>query len=308
MKKLLMAALLFGAATCSSLAQPPDGPGPQGPPGGPGGPGGPGRPGSPGPGMNRPSPEDFVNMAMRFDKDGDGKLDRDELMELARETQRFRMQVPPGGPQGGPPGLIQDARPEGGAPREARRPEGRRPEGGPPPEGRPRPEGRRPEGGPPPEGGPRPEGRRPEGGPPPEGGPRPEGRRPEGGPPPEGGPRPEGPRPEGGPPPEGRGTEGRGPGGFQPNPERFVDRAMQFDRDGDGKLSRDELMEFAKNMPFGGQRQQGPGGPPEGGQGRGRGQGGPGGGFGGLGGPGGGPGGPGGPGGSGGERPRRPDF
>jgi len=252
MKKLLMAALLFGAATCSSLAQPPDGPGPQGPPGGPGGPGGPGRPGSPGPGMNRPSPEDFVNMAMRFDKDGDGKLDRDELMELARETQRFRMQGPAGGPQGGPPGLIQDARPEGGAPREARRPEGRRPEGGPPPEGGPRPEGRRPEGGPPP--------------------------------------------------------EGRGPGGFQPNPERFVDRAMQFDRDGDGKLSRDELMEFAKNMPFGGQRQQGPGGPPEGGQGRGRGQGGPGGGFGGPGGPGGGPGGPGGPGGSGGERPRRPDF
>ncbi|MFM7976069.1 MAG: hypothetical protein ACKO8U_13415, partial [Pirellula sp.] len=167
MKKLLMAALLFGAATCSSLAQPPDGPGPQGPPGGPGGPdgpGGPGRPGGFGPGMNRPSPEDFVNMAMRFDKDGDGKLGRDELMELARETQRFRMQGPPGGPQGGPPGLIQDARPEGGAPREARRPEG-----GPPPEGGPRREGRRPEGGPPPEGGPRPEGRRPEGGPPPEG-------------------------------------------------------------------------------------------------------------------------------------------
>ncbi|MFM9063125.1 MAG: hypothetical protein ACKOOI_08830 [Pirellula sp.] len=90
MKKLLMAALLFGAATCSSLAQPPDGPGPQGPPGGPGGPGGPdgpggpGRPGGFGPGMNRPSPEDFVKMAMRCDNAGDGKLGRDELMELAR--------------------------------------------------------------------------------------------------------------------------------------------------------------------------------------------------------------------------------
>jgi hypothetical protein len=80
---------------------------------------------------------------------------------------------------------------------------------------------------------------------------------------------------------------------------------MQFDRDGDGKLNRDELMEFAKNMPFGGQRQQGPGGPPEGGQGRGRGQGfGPGG----PGGPGGPPGGFGGPGGPSPERPRRPDF
>jgi hypothetical protein len=87
---------------------------------------------------------------------------------------------------------------------------------------------------------------------------------------------------------------------------------MQFDRDGDGKLNRDELMEFAKSMPFGGQRQQGPGGPPEGGQGRGQGfgPGGPGGPGVGPGGPGG-PGGPRGPGGSGGpspERPRRPDF
>ena len=87
MKKLLMAVMLLGASTCSSLAQPPDGPGPQGPPPGPGPQGFPGSQGGPGgfgPGMNRPSPEDFVNMAMRFDKDGDGKLDRDELMELAK--------------------------------------------------------------------------------------------------------------------------------------------------------------------------------------------------------------------------------
>jgi hypothetical protein len=80
-----------------------------------------------------------------------------------------------------------------------------------------------------------------------------------------------------------------------PNPERLVERAMEFDRDGDGKLNRDELMEFARSMP-------GPGGP---------GFGGPGGGPPGLGGPGGpgGPGGgPGGPGFGGPERPRRPDF
>jgi hypothetical protein len=74
---------------------------------------------------------------------------------------------------------------------------------------------------------------------------------------------------------------------------------MQFDRDGDGKLSRGELMEFAKNMPMGGQRQQGPGGPPEGQPGRGRGPG-----F----GPGGPDGMPRGPGGASPERPRRPDF
>jgi hypothetical protein len=88
-----------------------------------------------------------------------------------------------------------------------------------------------------------------------------------------------------------------------PNPERLVERAMEFDRDGDGKLNRDELMEFARSMP-------GPGGPGFGGPG-GPGFGGPGGGPPGLGGPGGpgGPGGgPGGPGFGGPERPRRPDF
>ena len=74
--------------------------------------------------------------------------------------------------------------------------------------------------------------------------------------------------PEGRPPrgesPEGRrprervrpdGPEGerpRGPreraGGGGPSPERFVARAMEFDADGDGKLDREELGEFAKGM------------------------------------------------------------
>ena len=68
------------------------------------------------------------------------------------------------------------------------------------------------------------------------------------------------------------------------NPERFVERALQFDRDGDGKLNKDELIEFARSMPGRGQ-----GGGMMGG---GFGPGGPGGGFGGPGGPGGGFGGP----------------
>ena len=96
MRKFLMVAALFGAATGSGLAQPPDRPGPQEGP----------RPGQPperGPGFgggNRPSPEDFVNMVMRFDKDSDGKLDRDELMAFAQESPRFGVQGRggPGGP------------------------------------------------------------------------------------------------------------------------------------------------------------------------------------------------------------------
>ena len=110
-------------------------------------------------------------------------------------------------------------------------------------------------------------------------------------------------RPEG--PPErggsferpGGGREGQGPGGREgrmgpggggtggpPSPERFVEHAMKFDADGDGKLDRDELTKFAGEI----QRMRG----------------GPGGGRGGPGGPGGGPGGPGG---GGGERPQRPE-
>ncbi|MFM8413262.1 MAG: hypothetical protein ACKOCX_00900 [Planctomycetota bacterium] len=83
--------------------------------------------------------------------------------------------------------------------------------------------------------------RGPEGRPPREGGP--EVRRPREGFRPEGeGPRRE--RPDG-PPRPGAGPRGRGPG---PSPERFVERAMAFDADGDGKLDRDELGKFAAAM------------------------------------------------------------
>lgn len=103
-----------------ALAQPPEG----GPPGGPGG-----------ERRGPPSPEQFIERAMKFDADGDGKLDRSELTKLAEEMQARR---PRGGPGGGPDG------PRGGGPR--RGPggeggfggEGRR---GPPPGG----EGERPE-------------------------------------------------------------------------------------------------------------------------------------------------------------------
>ena len=59
------------------------------------------------------------------------------------------------------------------------------------------------------------------------------------------------------------GRGGRGGGGQM---ERVIDHAFEFDKDGDGLLSREELTEFAKNMPQGG----GPpgGGPPRGGRGR----------------------------------------
>jgi hypothetical protein len=82
-----------------------------------------------------------------------------------------------------------------------------------------------------------------------------------------------------------------------PNPERMVDHAMEFDADKDGKLSREELLSFAREMPrpMGPPPGPGPGGP-EGGNG--------------PGGRGRRPPGPGGPGGRGNgpepERPRRP--
>ena len=86
--------------------------------------------------------------------------------------------------------------------------------------------------------------------------------------------------------PGGRGPGGGGPGG-PPSPERFIEHAMEFDADGDGKLDRGELTKFAEEIH--------------------RMRGGPGGSGGGRGGPGGGPGGQGGPGGRGGERPQRPE-
>jgi hypothetical protein len=93
-------------------------------------------------------------------------------------------------------------------------------------------------------------------------------------------PRPPGP-PRGGfegrRPPRGAGFEGRrssgdgerpegGPRG--PSPERFVERALSFDADGDGKLDKAEMEKFAAEMQ---QRMRGgrggPGGPPpEGGE------------------------------------------
>ncbi|MFM8496638.1 MAG: hypothetical protein ACKOEM_14145 [Planctomycetia bacterium] len=105
---------LVGAAIVAgtvALAQPPEG----GPPGGPrsGPPGGPG-----GERRGPPSPEQFIDRAMTFDADGDGKLDRTELRKFAEEMQAMRMRGGPGGPPGGPDG------PRGGGP-------GRGPGGGP---------------------------------------------------------------------------------------------------------------------------------------------------------------------------------
>jgi len=55
-----------------------------------------------------------------------------------------------------------------------------------------------------------------------------------------------GPLPEGVPPPLRGGDGFRPPPG--PDPERFVERAMAFDADGDGKLDRAELGKFAEEM------------------------------------------------------------
>lgn len=92
-----------------------------------------------GPGGERrgpPSPERMVEHAMRFDADGDGKLDRSEITKFAEEFHAMRMRGGPGGPQGGAEGFRR------GGPGGGRGPggdgEGRR---GPPPGG----DGERPE-------------------------------------------------------------------------------------------------------------------------------------------------------------------
>jgi hypothetical protein len=97
--------------------------------------------------------------------------------------------------------------------------------------------------------------------------------------PPRDGPRPpDGPPREGGPPRDGPPRDGPpfGGGGFSgergpppdgpPSPERFVERALTFDADGDGKLDRAELEKFAGEMMQrmrGGMPGRGPGERPE---------------------------------------------
>jgi translation initiation factor IF-2 len=82
-----------------------------------GGPGGP-REGRGGPG-GPPSPERFVEHAMKFDADGDGKLDRGELTKFAEEIQRMRGGAggrggPGGRGPGGPGGFGGPDGPSGG--------------------------------------------------------------------------------------------------------------------------------------------------------------------------------------------------
>lgn len=84
--------------------------------------------------------------------------------------------------------------------------------------------------------------------------------------------------PEGAGGPGRGGPEGRGGPGGPPSPERFVEHAMTFDADKDGKLSKEELLKFAQEMirrgppGRGPEGRGGPGGPGErGGPGVGRG-------------------------------------
>ncbi|MEZ6041664.1 MAG: hypothetical protein R3C20_14250 [Planctomycetaceae bacterium] len=103
--------------------------------------------------------------------------------------------------------------------------------------------------------------------------PAPEGRGPRDGGPRDGGPRDGGPR-DGGPR-DGGPRDGGPRDGGPPSPERLVAEAMRFDADGDGKLGRDELLEFARDFitrrpPQGAGRPPGPDDAPGGRDGRGR--------------------------------------
>lgn len=97
----------------------PDGPGGRGPgPDGPGGPGGPGGrgPGAGGPeggpgGPGGPNPERFVDHAMEFDVNNDGKLSRDELTKFAEEFAKRQGPGGRGGPEAGPNGNGRPERP-----------------------------------------------------------------------------------------------------------------------------------------------------------------------------------------------------
>jgi len=215
MKKFLLAstvlALLGVSYTMSVMAQPPRGDRPEGPP--PGGPGERG-PGERGPGERGPGRPPMPNpLFAALDKNADGEISADELKEATASL------------------LTLDKNGDGKLTDEETRP--------------PRPERGQPDGPPffgPPNGGPR--GRGPGDGPP--GGREGAGR----GDGPPG--REQGFQNDG--PPRGRDGAGRGDGPpprgpmGPPNPERFVDEAMRFDADGDGKLDKAELLKFAEEM------------------------------------------------------------
>lgn len=175
------------------------------------------------------SAEEIANAAealKKLDHDGDGKLSHEEFLP-----------PPPPRPEMGDEGRPAPPLPPGAG--------GRR---GPGPRGPGGPEFRGPREG------------RPGGGPDDRMGPPPEGRRGGGqaaGPGRGAPPRDAGPSGDAGPPREaGRGPRGPGrPGpGAGPDPARFVEHVFEFDANGDGMISRDELQKFAQQMP-------GPGGP-----------------------------------------------
>lgn len=222
MKKILLAsavmALLGVTVTMNVLAQPPAG---EGRPDGPPprGEGGP---------NDRPRPPHPVMDAL--DKDHNGEISEEEInnsvaalksLDKNSDGKLTDDEIRPPRPEGGP-GRDGERRPDG-PPRGDGEPRGDRPprdgEGRPPRDG----EGRGPRDG---------EGR------PPGGRDQDRGREPRRGEGPPGGPqgRPMGP----------------------PNPERFVEDAMRFDADADGKLSKEELIKFATEM---GNRQGRPPGP-----------------------------------------------